>query len=77
MAAEFQKAKDLALNNEKDTFTILDFILIISHIGTKEQHIEKLTIVLNKLEAENMAISVHKCKFGCREVEWLGFVINE
>ena len=76
MAAEFQKAIDLALNNEKETFTFLDDILIISH-GTKEQHIEKLTSVLNKLDAENMAISVHKCKFGCREVEWLGFVINE
>ena len=76
MAAEFQKAIDLALNNEKDTFTFLDDILIISH-GTKEQHLEKLTRVLNKLDAENMAILVHKCKFGCREVEWLGFVINE
>ena len=24
-----------------------------------------------------MAISIDKCKFGCKEVEWLGFVINE
>ena len=44
MPAEFQKAIDLTLNNEKDTFAFLDDILIISH-GTKEQHIEKLTKV--------------------------------
>ena len=75
MPAEFQKAIDLTLNNEKDTFAFLDDILIISH-GTKEQHIDKLTRVLNKLDTENMAISVDKCKFGCKEVEWLGFVIN-
>ena len=67
MPAEFQKAIDLILNNEKDTFAFLDDILIISH-GTKEQHIDKLTKVLNKLDAENMAISVDKCKFGCKEV---------
>ena len=66
MPAEFQKAIDLTLNNEKDTFAFLDDILIISHV-TKEQHIDKLTKVLNKLDAENMAISVDKCKFGCKK----------
>ena len=76
MPAEFQKAIDLTLNNEKDTFAFLDDILIISH-GTKEQHIDKLTKLLNKLNIENMAISVDKYKFRCKEVEWLGFVINE
>ena len=76
MPAKFQKAIDLTLNNEKDTFAFLDDILIISH-GTKGQHIDKLTKVLNKLDSENMTISVDKCKFGCKEVEWLGFVIKE
>ena len=59
MPAEFQKAIDLTRNIEKDTFAFLDDILIISH-GTKEQHIDKLTKVLNKLDAENIAISVDK-----------------
>ena len=76
MPAELQKAIDLTLKNEKDTFAFLDDILIVSH-GTKEQHIDKLTKVLDKLDAENMAISVDKCKFGCKEVEWMGFIINE
>ena len=65
MPAEFQKAIDLTLNNEKkDTFAFLDDILIISH-GTKEQHIDKLPRVRKKLDIENMAISVDKCIFGC------------
>ena len=76
MPAEFQKAINLTLNNKKDTFAFLDDILIISH-GTKEQHIDKLKRVLDKLDQENMDIYVNKCKFCCKEVEWLGFVINE
>ena len=76
MPAEFQKAIDLTLNNEKDTFAFLDDIPIISH-GTKEQHIDKLKKVLDKLDQENMAISLNKCKFGCKEGEWLGFIIND
>ena len=40
MPADFQKAIDLTLNNEKDTIAFLDDILIISH-GTKEDHMNK------------------------------------
>ena len=76
MPAEFQKALDLTLKNEKGTFAFLDDILIISH-ETKDQHFEKLKRVLDKIDQENMAISVNKCKLGCKEVEWLSFVTNE
>ena len=76
MPAEFQKAIDLTLNNEKDTFPSLDDIRIISH-GTKEHHIDKLKGVLDKLAAENIAILVEKCRFGCKELKWLGFVTKE
>ena len=76
MPAEFQKTIDLTLNNEMDTFAFLDDIIIISH-GTKEDHINKLKNILDKLDAENMAISPDKSKFGCKQVEWLGYVLNE
>ena len=42
MPADFQKAIDLTLNIEKDTFAFLGDILIISN-GPKEQHNDKLT----------------------------------
>ena len=76
MPAEFQKAIDLTLNNEKDTFTFLDDILIISH-GTEDDHMNKLKRVLDKLDAENRAIFLDKSKFGCKQVEWFYYVINE
>ena len=59
--AEFQKAIDLTLNKEKDTFAFLDDTLIISH-GTKDDHMNKLKRILDKLDAENMAISLDKSK---------------
>ena len=46
MPAEFQKAIDLTLNNEKDTIAFLDDILIIS-LGTKEDHMNKLKRILD------------------------------
>ena len=76
MPAEFQKAIDLTLNKEKDTFAFLDDTLIISH-GTKDDHMNKLKRILDKLDAENMAISLDKSKFGRKQVEWLGYVIHE
>ena len=76
MPAEFKKAIDLTLNNEKDTIAFLDDILIMSY-GTREDHMNKLKNILDKLDAENMAISLDKSKFGCKQVEWLGYVINE
>ena len=68
MPAEFQKANYFKLNNEKDTFAFLDDILIISH-GTKDDHMNKLKRILDKLDAENMAISLEKSEFGCKKVE--------
>ena len=50
--------------------------LIISH-GTKDDHMNKLKRILDKLDAENMAISLEKNEFGYKKVEWLDYVINE
>ena len=75
LPAAFQKAINLTLINEKDTFAFLDDFLIISH--NNEQRVDKLKRVLDNLDSENMAILVDKCRFCCKEVEWLGFLINE
>ena len=39
-------------------------------------HKQKLQSVLKKLGEENLAISLDKCKFACKQVEWLGFTVN-
>ena len=73
--AEFQKAVDLTLTNCTNTYAYLDDILVVTK-GNKELHQQKLKAVLDKLDAENLAISLENCKFACKQIEWLGFKIN-
>ena len=73
--AEFLKAVDLTLTNCNNTYAYLDDILIETK-RTKETHRQKLQMVLTKLDEENLAISLYKCKFAWKQVEWLGFTIN-
>ena len=75
MPAEFKKAVDLTLTNCNSTYAYLDDILIVIK-GTMETHSQKLQTVLTKLDEENLAISLDKGKFGCKQIEWLGFTIN-
>ena len=75
MPAEFQKALDLILTNCKNTYAYLDDIPIVTK-GTIETHRQKLQTVLTKLDEEDLTISLEKCKFACKQVEWLGFTIN-
>ena len=44
--------------------------------GTLETHRQKLQTVLKKLDEENLATSLDKCKFACKQVESLGYTIN-
>ena len=41
-----------------------------------EIHKEKLQTVLKNLDEKNLAISIDKCKFSCKQVEWLGYNIQ-
>ena len=59
MPAEFQKAIDLTLTNCTNAYAYLDDILIVTK-GNKELHQQKLKAVLDKLDAENLAISLEK-----------------
>ena len=75
MPAEFQNAVDLTLTNCNNTYAYLDDILILTK-RTLETHRQKFQTVLTKLDEENLAISLDKCKFACKQVEWLGYTIN-
>ena len=68
MPAEFQKAVDLTLTNCNNTYAYLDDILIVTK-GTIETHRQKL-------DEKNLAISLDRCKFACKQVEWLGFSLS-
>ena len=75
MPAEFQKAIDLFLTNCTNTYAYLDDILFVKK-GSLDTHKQKLQSVLKKLDKENLAISLDKCKFACKQVEWLEFTVN-
>ena len=75
MPAEFQKAIDLTLTNCTKTYAYLDDILIATK-RSLDTHKQKLQSVLKKQDEENLAISLDKCEFACKQVEWLGFTVN-
>ena len=75
MPADFQKAIDLTLTNSTNAYAYLDDILIVAK-GSTELHQQKLKAVLDRLDEENLAISLKNCKFACKQIEWLGFNIN-
>ena len=70
--AEFQKVVDLTLTNCNNPYAYLDNILIVTK-GTIETHRQKLQTVQTKVDEENLAISLDKCKFA---FELLVFTIN-
>ena len=65
MPTEFQKNVDLTQTNCNNTYANLDDILIVTK-GTLKTHRQKLQTVLKKLDEENLAISIDKCKFACK-----------
>ena len=75
MPVEYQKAVDLTLTNCTNTYAYLDDILIVTK-RNKELHQQILKAVLDKLDEENLAISLEKCKFTSKQIVWPGFNIN-
>ena len=74
MPAEFQKPIDLTLTNCLNTYAYLDDTLMVTK-GSLDLHKQKFQTILEKLDAENLAISLDECMFACRQVEWLGYTI--
>ena len=70
--AELEKAIDLTLTNCTNTNAYLYDKLIVTKCSTELYRQTFLT----KLDVENLAISLDKCKFMCKQVEWLGYAIN-
>ena len=75
MPATFQKTIDKTLEGMTSKFVFLDDILIIIK-GTLKKYEQELDKILHKLDAEGLAISLHKCEFAKNKIEWLGFTIT-
>ena len=75
LPATFQKMMDTTLDGPDSTNAFSDDIIIITK-GRIEKHDEEIDKKLNRLNEENLAISLHKCEFGVNEIIWLGYKIN-
>eukprot|EP01135_Chromosphaera_perkinsii_P009241 Nk52_evm1s1697 gene=Nk52_evmTU1s1697 len=52
----------------------LDDIIVAS--SSPEEHCEHLRQLFTRLEALKVTVSLHKCKFGFSELNYLGFILN-
>ena len=56
----------------QNTFAYLDDILIVTK-SSLEIHKNTWQKVLQKLDEENIAITIDKETFACKQIEWLGY----
>lgn len=49
---------------------------ILVYSKTKEEHILHLTLVLETLVEDTLFAKRSKCKFGCKEIEYLGHLVS-
>lgn len=70
--ASFPRALDIILGNDVKSFCLnyLDDILIVS--STWEQHLEHISIVLERLHRAGVTIKLAKSKFGTSRLKFLG-----
>lgn len=70
-AATFQRAMDKMFSNIKCVFIYLDDILVFS--DDEESHLKDLESVFEILNKYNLKVSISKCIFRVKELDFLGF----
>ena len=73
-AQTFQRYVDQALRGLDFVFVYIDDILIASE--NREQHLEHIEVVLERLQKYGLKISLEKCHFLQSQVNYLGFEIT-
>lgn len=56
-------------------FAYLDEIIVATN--TFQDHLKYLTIVFTRLMEAELQVNRNKCEFGCSELSYLGFLVNE
>ncbi|KAJ8713190.1 hypothetical protein PYW08_008494 [Mythimna loreyi] len=70
----FQRAMESVLSGLDGVLCLLDDVLITA--STKELHLEKLHIVLKRLQDAGLTVRKDKCEFFKDEIKYLGYIIN-
>lgn len=71
----FQKIMQGILSPCKGCKVFIDDILI--HGRTKEEHDKNLAAVMDRLKQYNILLNANKCKYGVKEVDFLGFRLSK
>ncbi|KAI7956963.1 hypothetical protein MJO28_004058 [Puccinia striiformis f. sp. tritici] len=75
--SHFQRMMDTEFRVELSQLWLIVYIDdIIIFTETWEDHLEKLSTVLNRISSMNMKISLSKCSFGFTELKALGHIVN-
>ena len=74
-AQAFRRLMDTVLQDMSFTFVYLDDILVFSR--SQREHLAHLRQVFERLREYGLVISHAKCKFGEREIDFLGHHISE
>ncbi|XP_049866275.1 uncharacterized protein K02A2.6-like [Pectinophora gossypiella] len=72
--AIFQRAMECVLAGMEGVTCLLDDILITGK--NKDEHMERLHAVLQRLESAGLTLQKEKCDFFKNEVHYLGYIIN-
>ena len=73
-AATFQRAMDKMFSNLKCVFIYLNDILVFSH--DEESHLKDLDSVFEVIDKYNLKVSLSKCVFYVKELDFLGFNVS-
>ena len=71
---KFQKKMDIILADLKGCFSFLDDIIVFG--STKEEHDERLNVVLNRLQSKGLVANFDKCEFEKTNIERLGLKLG-
>lgn len=75
--ATFQRYINSVLRDFLDEFAsaYMDDVLIYSS-ASREDHMRKVRLVLERLQEHGLHLDPDKCEFGCKTVKYLGFIIH-
>ena len=75
--ATFQRLMDKVITPDlkPNVFCYPEDIIIVTQ--NFDDHLKYFNLVLDKIKKANLAIGLNKCEFGCSEIKYLGFKVNE
>lgn len=72
----FQSLMNEVLKDYLRKFVLVFFDDILVYSKSREEHLQHLTMVFQKLQQHDLKVKLSKCAFGTSSVEYLGHIIS-